>query len=268
MKCEAFEIYVVDYIDQDLEQSMVSEIEEHLESCKECNSVHKQYKELLHLMSRRKQEEPDNSLRMGFYQQLKESMDQIATEGHEQKKKNISVNWNLTFGRMAAGIAILIAGAFIGYAVQKGFKSNTQADQIDKLQMEIGAMKEVLMFTLLDEESPSQRIQAVNYTAEIPNPDSKIIHVLINTLNNDQNVNVRVAAAYSLEKFSDHLEVRDSLITSLENQTDPILQVILMNILVENQETRAVEAMRNLVSDKNTLMEVRDIAEKSIDVLL
>ena len=260
MKCEEFEIYVVDYIDQNLEKSKRTEIEEHLESCKECNSIYKQYEELLHLMSQRKQEEPDNSLRIDFYQQLKESMD--------QSKKNISVHWNFTFGRIAAGIAILIAGAFIGFAVQNGFKPDAQAEQIDKLQMEIGAMKEVLMFTLLDEESPSQRIQAVNYTAEIPNPDSKIIHVLINTLNKDMNVNVRVAAAFSLAKFSDHSFVRDSLISSLEIQTDPILQVILMNILVENKETRAVEAMRELVSNKNTLQEVKDIAEQSIGVLL
>ena len=268
MKCEAFEIYVVDYIDQDLEQSLVIEIEEHLESCKECNSIHKQYKELFHLMSQRKQEEPDNSLRLGFYQHLKESMDQLDTDGSDQKKKRISVNWSFTAGRIAAGIAILIAGAFIGFSVQKGFKPNVHAEQIDKLQMEIGAMKEVLMFTLLDEESPSQRIKAVKYTEDIPNPDSNIIHVLINTLNNDKNVNVRVAAAYSLATFSKDIAVRDSLISSLENQTDPIIQVILMNILVENKETRAIETMRGLVSNEKTIVEVKDIAEKSISVLL
>ena len=268
MKCEAFEIYVVDYIDQNLEQSLVIEIEEHLESCKECNSIYKQYKELFHLMSQRKQEEPDNSLRMGFYKHLKESMDQLDADGSEQKKLSISVNWSFTAGRIAAGIAILIAGGLIGFSVQKGFKPNVHAEQIDKLQMEIGAMKEVLLFTLLDEESPSQRIQAVNYTVDIPNPDTNIINVLISTLNKDKNVNVRVAAAYSLAKFTEHAAVRDSLINSLGNQTDPILQVILMSILVENKETRAVEAMRELVSDENTLSEVRDIAEKSIKILI
>ena len=268
MKCEEFEIYVVDYIDQNLEQALVREIEEHLESCEECNTIYRQYEELLHLMSTRKQKEPDSSLRMDFHRMLKESMDQLDTEGAGPAKKSITVNWNFTLGRMAAGIAILIAGALIGFSVQKGFNSSPQAEQIDKLQMEVGAMKEALMFTLLEQESPSQRIQAVNYTVEIPNPDTSIIHVLIHTLNKDNNVNVRVAAAYSLAKFTEHAAVRDSLINSLKIQTDPILQVILMNILVENKETRAVEAMRELVLDQNTLGEVRDIAENSINVLL
>lgn len=268
MNCEAFEIYVVDYIDQNLEQALAREIEEHLESCEECKTMYRQYEELLHLMSRRKQEEPDNSMRMDFHKLLRESMDQLEQEEAKPAKRSIAVNWNFTFGRIAAGIAILIAGAFIGYSVQKGFNTNPQAEQIDKLQVEIGAMKEALMFTLLEQESPSQRIQAVGYTAEIRNPDTPVIHVLINTLNNDTNVNVRVAAAYSLAKYTEHMAVRDSLINSLKIQTDPILQVILMHILVENKETRAVEAMRELVSDKNTLGEVRDIAENSINVLL
>ena len=141
MRCEEFETYVIDYIDQNLEKSMIDEVEEHLRSCGKCKSELEQYQELFHTISQAKQEEPDNSLRMDFYNNLKDSMDRPASN-----------YWNMSFVRIAASIALLIAGAFIGYTVQKGFKAGNQAEQIDKLQMEIGAMKEVLMFTLLDED--------------------------------------------------------------------------------------------------------------------
>jgi hypothetical protein len=257
MRCEEFETYVVDYIDQDMERSLVMEMEAHVESCGKCRSELEQYQELLHTISQAKQENPDHSLRMDFHKNLKESTDHPAP-----------YRWSFSFIRIAASIALLVAGAFIGYTVQRGFRADKQADQIDNLQLEIGAMKEVLMFTLLDEESPSQRIKAVKYTEEIPNPDSNIIDVLVSTLNNDKSVNVRVAAAYSLARYSDDIVVRDSLISSLENQSDPIIQVILMNILVEHKETRAIETMRELISDENTIVDVKDIAEKSINVLL
>jgi hypothetical protein len=57
-------------------------------------------------------------------------------------------------------------------------------------------------------------------------------------------------------------------VASLGKQTEPIIQVILMNILVEMKETRAVQPMRRIISDDNSLQEVKDVAQKGVSTLL
>jgi HEAT repeat protein len=124
------------------------------------------------------------------------------------------------------------------------------------------------MFTMLKEESSSYRIQAVNYADDMKNPDEKVIAVLLNTLNHDKNVNVRMAAAYALAKYADQKTVSDSLVESLSAQVDPILQVTLINILVERNEKGAIRPMQQIISNSGTLKEVKAVAEKGIKTLL
>ncbi len=98
--------------------------------------------------------------------------------------------------------------------------------------------------------------------------DENVIDVLVKTLNNDKNVNVRLAAAYALSKFAYERSVSDSLVKSLTRQTDPILQVALINILAERKEKSALRPIQEIISNKSTLKEVRDVAENSLHVLI
>ena len=77
------------------------------------------------------------------------------------------------------------------------------ANELKQLHSEVSDLKKATMFTMLKEESSSDRIQAVRYVEDLDNPDQNVIEVLIKTLNNDKNVNVRMAAAYALSKFAD-----------------------------------------------------------------
>ena len=59
----------------------------------------------------------------------------------------------------------------------------------------------------------------------------------------------------------------DSLVASLSKQTEPIIQIVLINILAEKKETRAIRPIQEIISNGNTMKEVRDIAEKSLKLL-
>ena len=123
------------------------------------------------------------------------------------------------------------------------------------------------MFTLLKEDSASVRIKAVNYATEMSNPDQQVIGALISTLNHDKNVNVRLASLYSLAKFSDIQAVRDSLVSSLPKQAEPIIQIVMINLLTENKESKAVKPIEEILSNRNTLPAVKDIARKGLKTL-
>jgi len=268
MKCEEVESAMMDYLDKVLDDVHRDQVEQHLLTCERCMDEVRDFQDILKSMSSAEMEEPDQTLRINFYHMLKSEISkQKANSPVSLPKPTISV-WSSPWAKIAAGVAILVAGTFIGRIIQTDGKSDGSPTQLTELKSEVTEMKKILMFTMLDEESPSQRIKAVNYAEEILNPDQKVIEALVNTLNKDKNVNVRLAAAYSLAKFSNSQLVRDSLVKSLENQNDPIIQIVLMNILTDKKEVKALGPMRKIMSEKNAMKEVKETARKGIEVML
>jgi hypothetical protein len=268
MKCEEVELKMVDYLDNNLDSDSRQEIEKHLETCERCLDGLNESQQILNHFHKNEIVKPDDSLRINFYHMLhsemKKSEEKVKIiEYKTQKPWYINSNY-----RVAAGIALLLCGTFIGLILHRGFGNSYTSDELKNLQSEVSALKKTAMFTMLKEESSSDRIQAVRYVEDIDNPDQNMIEVLIKTLNSDKNVNVRIAAAYALSKFSDRQAVCDSLVKSLSLQSDPILQVTLINILVERKEKSALRPIQEIISNKGTLKEVRAVAENSLRVLI
>lgn len=265
MKCEEIEKLMIDYLDGKIDKDHRGEIEKHLESCERCLDELTESQKVLNLISDEEMTKPDDSLRINFYHML-----------HSEIKKNetgsirtiqASVPWYSKVSyRIAAGIALLICGTFIGLFMH-GRMSNNSAE-LAQLQAEVSDLKKATMFSMLKQESSSDRIQAVSYAGEFDKPDDNVINVLVETLNNDKNVNVRMAAAYAISKFAYQREVIDSLVSSLSKQTEPIIQVTLINILAERKEKSAFEPVQKIIANKSTLKEVRSVAENSLHVLI
>ena len=90
---------------------------------------------------------------------------------------------------------------------------------------------------------------------------------LFNTLNSDPNVNVRLAAVDALFAFSSRPGVRDALIASLSDQTSPMVQISLIDLLVQIQEKKSFEALRRLIQNQDVDQTVKQYAEKRIEDL-
>jgi hypothetical protein len=211
---------------------------------------------------------PDDSLKINFYHMLHSEIKK------EEGRRRISVHpsifswYNHGQIRIAASFALLICGILLGVFFHSVVKNSYEANELRQLHSEVNALKKTAMFTMLRGESSSDRIKAVNYADELNTPDNNVIDILVKTLNQDKNVNVRMAAAYALAKFADQATVSDSMVKSLSMQTDPILQVTLINILVERKERKAIKPIQQIISDKTTLKEVKSVAEKGVKLLL
>jgi uncharacterized membrane-anchored protein YhcB (DUF1043 family) len=268
MKCEEVELKLIDYLDNNLDDRNRQEIEKHLETCEKCLDDLMATQQVFKLMSDGEMVKPDESLRINFYHMLHK---QIKKEEDNKRtvKSGYQVSWyNRASYRIAAAIALLICGTFIGALFHAGINSSYASNEIKQLQSEVAALRKATMFTMLKDESSSDRIQAVGYAEQIDNPDENVIAVLVNTLNNDKNVNVRMAAAYALSKFSANRSASDSLVKSLSLQTDPILQITLINILSEKREKSAFRPVQEIIANKNTIKEVRAVAENSLRTLI
>jgi hypothetical protein len=268
MKCEEVEEKMIDYLDNNLDETERQGIEKHLEFCERCLDEVREIQNVMKMISKDEMVKPDDSMRIRFYHML-----------HSEIKKSESKNLAYSAGdsrswyilpryRVAAGFAILICGTFLGIFIHSGMWRSKDTAELKQLHSEVTELKKTALFTMLNEESSSNRIQALNYADDIGNADEAVIEVLVRTLNHDKNVNVRMAAAYALAKFSDQRQVCDSLVKSLSLQDDPILQVTLINILVERKEKSALKPIQQIINSDKTLHEVKVVAENGVKQLI
>jgi hypothetical protein len=269
MKCDEVEIRLIDYLEGNLDDITCRDIEKHLETCNSCLDALKESQDVLKLMSDSTMEKPDESMRIGFYHMLHKEIKQNSKKAGDSFIVIPGSHWiTRNMISVAAGIAILICGTFLGIFIKSEISGSGRSEEISKLKSEVNALKKTVFYSMLGQESSSGRIQAVNYIDGIPSPDQPVINVLVKTLNSDKNVNVRMAAAYALSRFADQRAVCDSLVKSLSLQNDPILQVTLINILVEHKVKSAIGPMENIINNKSTLKEVKSVAENGVMTLI
>lgn len=209
---------------------------------------------------------PSSGMRDRFYTMLKE------------EKLTLSVSWSQKLSvwidaqksrfelrYVMYAVAVFLAGLLIGdlYA-----PLSNQDEQIDQLTSEVSQMREVMMITLLDNSSPTERLKAVNISNEIRSVDDRVVNALLKTLNNDTNVNVRVAAVEALTTHASNPSVRTGLINSIANQQSPIVQAALADAMLALQEKQSVDEFRKLLAKDELDMNVRNKLENTIAALI
>lgn len=166
--------------------------------------------------------------------------------------------------KMAASVSIIMIGIFAAIWIAR---DSVRDKEIQALKQEMEATRELLIRTLQDRNSASTRIMGVNQVSQIERPDDEIIDALLKTYNQDDNTNVRLAAFRALSKFVDDEKVKNALIQSLETQSDPIVQIELINLMVQMKEKKALEPLKKITEDQKVLEAVRDEAYKGIFIL-
>lgn len=203
---------------------------------------------------------PSLNLDNRFYAMLRE-------EKHKTSKSIFSIQWpvwNQLMPRLAFA-SVLIIGGFVG-----GYLMNQPKDKTDvvSLTQEVSELKEMVMLSLLEKESATDRLKAVSLTSEMNQASKKVTQALIQTLNHDGNVNVRLAALDALRPYVSESSVRESLIRSIANQNSPMVQVAMAELMVQLQEKKSVKELRKLLEGDRTPQEVKERIEESIQVLI
>lgn len=190
---------------------------------------------------------------------------QKETAKHKSKTIQLPVK---TLWQAAAAIALLLTGYWLGSMEgnslpEKNADDRVQTEQLTAIQKEVEEMKQ-----LLSQNSPSQRIKAVNHLQESGATDEELIQALIQTMHFDENVNVRMAAIRALLHFQDRPLVRKSLIQSLQIQSDPNVQLQLIDGLVGMGEKKAVPHMQELLKNEELQEVVKSRLRQGIGILI
>ncbi|WP_062543569.1 HEAT repeat domain-containing protein [Rufibacter tibetensis] len=120
--------------------------------------------------------------------------------------------------------------------------------------------------------SASDRLQLVSQNLRTegltPQESKKVIKLLVKTMNQDGNLNVRLAACEALYEFRDHKEVRKAFIQALGTQTEPLMQLTLIEMVVKLKEAAAVSQLEMLMHKKDLLPIVKYKAQEGLGTLI
>ncbi len=172
--------------------------------------------------------------------------------------------WSVLFPRLAIAASFAIIGFIGGYWLQRPGANR----EVIALTNEIGALKEMVMFSLLEKESPTERLRAVSLASDMTQVSQDVTRALFRTLNEDENVNVRLAALEALKPYVRSSQVREELVRSIAKQDSPMVQLELATLMATIQEKKSVKELQRIVESDKTPKEVKNKIRESLKVLI
>ncbi len=173
--------------------------------------------------------------------QVDESFESLLKDSLHTPKKGRVVY--LKYLSVAASVAILISTSFWMY----------------NIRLESSQRQEII--SNLTADSTGKRLEAVyEFDDEFRKEDQQIIDVLINTLLNDNNANVKIATIDALLKFPQNEKIRKNMIKALGQETKPNVQIKLIKALSTLREKRAKEPLEEIIKDETTFDIVKNSA--------
>jgi hypothetical protein len=272
MECKDYREQFTSLLTGELTQIERSRIESHLSECADCRKEFEAAEKVWNLMGDFPEPEPSESMRTIFDAILTNFRNEAIARKNPARVWIIKLReyWSMQAQpRLAFSLLLIMTGLIGGYLLhQPGQSAVSYNKQIDSLSSEVSQMKQVMMLSLLNDPSASQRIRAVSYTEEISSVDLKVIGALFTTLNEDPNVNVRLATLEALVKLAHEPKVREGLVRSIELQESPLMQTAIADAMVQLQEKSSVQSLRKLLNKKDLNKMVKINIEKSIQKLI
>ena len=240
MEERKMEDLMIDYVQGNLTGELKDHVEKTIEKNEEWRLEYDKLSSIMGMMESSVELQPEPSLRQEFDDMLEKEISDIKVV----PLKADSTGSNKWMMRIAASVALLILGGAIGMLITKNWQNQ---QELAALRNEMELTKQLVISSLQDQTSASSRLRGVNTSMVMETSDGEIINALINTMNTDENTNVRLAAVSALARFADEEPVRKALIEALETQDDPVVAISLINLMVQLKEDGAVESLKNLL---------------------
>lgn len=210
--------------------------------------------------------EPSENMRATFYQSLdKQKKSQANGSIFRRLFQGFAWDSSISVKQLAFAIAILLAGVWIGYGLSP---TEQYEDRLGTLTSEVRNMREMMMLTMLEQPSAIERLKAVNISQEMDDATQKVTDALLQTLNKDENVNVRLAALDALLRYAAQPSVREGLIAAIGKQDSPLVQIALAEAMVKLQEKSSVQQLEELLQKEDLNEDVEKKVKESIQTLI
>ncbi len=279
MNCQRVQDSFLDYQDGTLPADAAAQLRAHLTSCPACQREWSALQEITRkLDTLGGAPEPSPRLREQFYAML---------ETH-QREADAPSPFVLARGRIdrffaallpaaptlqfALSLALLLGGLFAG---QRFLAKPPVAAPVDNsakvelaaLKAQMDSMGQLVTYSLLQQQSTSDRMKTVLATMDLKTPDRKVLTDLVGSLAFDPSINVRLSAVEALSQHADDSLVRAGVLSALPRENAPLVQVAMIELLAGAREQAAQPVFEKLSRDENLDRNVRDAARRALAVL-
>ena len=242
MNCNLVNEKLVEYLKQELAGPDRKQVEDHLRECATCARELGSLERLWQDLERGTELIPSVRLRDRFYSMLR---DEIVR--HESKDTVPQVQpgipalfqslwpsrpqWALAYSFLVVLGGFTLGRLLAGDAVTDG--QSGQQEEIARIREDMSDLKDLMALTLLSQGSVQARLQGIDYARQSGAGDTRVLSLLLNTLERDDTRNVRLAALDALAPHLDIPMVRERLYNSLLQETSPIVQLKVVELLVK-----------------------------------
>ena len=267
--CEQTNEQLADWLSNRLPDSDRARLERHLKQCPTCEAEASSVRQLWQILGDLPASEPSAEARIRF-QAMLDTYKETVTDQEESVIDTLLIKlrqlWSPKFAyRVAYSLVLVSIGLAGGYWLNHAATPATvYQQQINTLSMQVQDMRQIMLLSGLENPAASERLRAVSYTEEISKVNGQVVEALLTTLNNDQNVNVRLVTLEALAKLADNPKVREGLVQSITRQDSPLVQSALADVMVKLQEKRSIKHLRQLLRDDNLNGLVKGKIEQSI----
>jgi len=279
MNCTRVQDSFIDYQDGSLPPDEAAALRTHLASCPTCQREWSALQEITRKLDTLAGEpEPSPRLREQFYAML---------ETH-QREADAPSPFALARSRLdrffaallpaqpalqfSLAVALLVGGLFAGRQYLAKPAPAAPADDTAKaelaaLKAQVNSMGQLVTYSLLQQQSTSDRMRSVLATMDLKSPDRKVLTDLVGSLAFDPSINVRLSAVEALTQHADDSLVRAGVLSALPRESAPLVQVAMIELLANTRDQSAKPVFEKLSRDDTTDRNVREAARRALAVL-
>jgi hypothetical protein len=276
MNCTRVQECFIDYQDGTLPPDEAATLRAHLASCPTCQREWSALQEMSRkLDTLADAPEPSPRLRENFYAML---------ETH-QREADAPSPFALARSRIdrffaallpaqpalqfAFALALLIGGLFAGqhYLAPKPVAApadDAARKELAALKAQVDSMGQLVTYSLLQQQTTSDRLQTVLGKMDLKSPDRKVLTDLVGALAFDPSINVRLSAVEVLAQHTDDSIVRAGVLSALPRERAPLVQVAMIELLADAREQNALPVFEKLSRDEALDVNVRDAARRAL----
>jgi anti-sigma factor RsiW len=273
MNCDETRHHLPEYLSESLNEAQDLAFASHLAACEACRAETERLQTLwrgLALLPGT-MPEPGAQVRDRFYESLaayRHGMESAPKHGFKEK---LAALWpRQPAWQMAVGFAMLVVGVGVGYQIRPAKQEVQQpaGSELAQLRGEVSNMRQMVALSLMQQQSAGERLRGVSWAYRVESSDTEVLSALLSTVNNDQSVNVRMAAVEALHAFGASPVTRTAIVQSIPKQTSPLVQIALIDLLVDLKVTDATPALKQLSLDPTVDASVRERAKAALGKLL
>lgn len=280
MNCERIRSHAIEFSDGRLEARTEAEVRAHLARCAPCQREFETLAKTLGKLDALPAGSPSPRLRTGVFAMIR-AEERALREGaaesapalrrgapESQFRAARSHFWKLATLQALAACGLVAVGYLAGFRHSAPPDPVTQRELAD-LRSKVDSMGRFVSYSVLDQQrrSANERLQGVLVSAAAASPSAATLDNLIGTLALDPSANVRLNAVEALYAHADQEVARTGVLVSLPRESNPLVQLAMIDFLVASRDHDAAPALEKLSASATADQNVRAAAKRALTQL-